>query len=132
MALMTMKKISQLSNAQALQLQREAAIKGRTGSNDNQFASMMQERIQQTEGVQFSKHAENRIKQRGINMSEDVMADLNLAVEKARAKGAKDTVIIGSEGAFIVNVPNNIVVTTISEQEMKNNIFTNIDSAVLM
>lgn len=132
MVVMTMKKISQLSNAQALQLQREAAIKGRTGRSDNQFASMMQERIQQTEGVQFSKHAENRIKQRGINMSEDVMANLNLAVEKARAKGAKDTVIIGSEGAFIVNVPNNIVVTTISEQEMKNNIFTNIDSAVLM
>ena len=129
---MTMKKISQLSNAQNLQLQRDAAIKGRTGSNDNQFANMIQERIQQAEGVQFSKHAENRIKQRGINMSEDVMADLNLAVEKARAKGAKDTVIIGSEGAFIVNVPNNIVVTTISEQEMKNNIFTNIDSAVLM
>lgn len=132
MALMTMKKISQLSNAQTLRLQRDAAIKGRTGSTNNQFANMMQERIQQTEGVQFSKHAENRIKQRGINMSEDVMADLNLAVEKARAKGAKDTVIIGSEGAFIVNVPNNIVVTTISEQEMKNNIFTNIDSAVLM
>lgn len=132
MIAMTMKKISQLSNAQNLQLQRDAAIKGRTGSNDNQFANMMQERIQQAEGVQFSKHAENRIKQRGINMSEDVMADLNLAVEKARAKGAKDTVIIGSEGAFIVNVPNNIVVTTISEQEMKNNIFTNIDSAVLM
>lgn len=129
---MTMKKISQLSNAQTLRLQRDAAIKGRTGSTNNQFANMMQERIQQTEGVQFSKHAENRIKQRGINMSEDVMADLNLAVEKARAKGAKDTVIIGSEGAFIVNVPNNIVVTTISEQEMKNNIFTNIDSAVLM
>ena len=65
-------------------------------------------------------------------MSDDMMANLNQAVEKAREKGAKDTVIIGKEGAFIVNVPNNIVVTTITEQEMKNNIFTNIDSAVLM
>lgn len=129
---MTMKKISQLTNAQALQLQHGAAIQDRIGEKGNQFASMMQERIQQTEGVQFSKHAENRIRQRGIDMSEDVMANLNQAVEKARAKGARDTVIIGSEGAFIVNVPNNIVVTTISEQEMKNNIFTNIDSAVLM
>ncbi len=129
---MTMKKISQLTNAQALQLQHGAAIQGRKEERGNQFASMMQERIHQTEGVQFSKHAENRIRQRGIDMSEDVMANLNQAVEKARAKGARDTVIIGSEGAFIVNVPNNIVVTTISEQEMKNNIFTNIDSAVLM
>ena len=60
------------------------------------------------------------------------MNNLNQAVAKAREKGAKDTVIIGAEGAFIVNVPNNIVVTTITEQEMKNNVFTNIDSAVLM
>ncbi len=128
---MAMKKISQLTNAQALQLQHDAAIQDHQESGD-QFASMMQERIRQTEGVQFSKHAENRIRQRGIDVSGDVMVQLNQAVEKAREKGARDTVVIGSEGAFIVNVPNNIVVTTISEQEMKNNIFTNIDSAVLM
>ncbi|MEG3029949.1 MAG: flagellar biosynthesis protein, partial [Oscillospiraceae bacterium] len=52
----------------------------------------------------------------------------------ARAKGAKDIVVINNSqnNAFIVNVPNNVVVTTMAGSEMKNNIFTNIDSAVLI
>ena len=65
-------------------------------------------------------------------MTESLMQNLNNAVQKAKAKGARDVVIIGENGAFIVNVPNNVVVTTMSGREMKDNIFTNIDSAVLM
>lgn len=127
---MTIKNIPQLTDAQALQLQHSTAVRG--ARRDNRFASLMQEELQREDGVQFSKHAEARIRQRGIEVSDDMMASLNQAVQKAREKGAKDTVIIGAQGAFIVNVPNNIVVTTMTEQEMKNNIFTNIDSAVLM
>ena len=48
------------------------------------------------------------------------------------SKGARDVVIIGKDGAFIVNVPHNLVVTTMNGTEMKDNIFTNIDSAVLL
>ena len=40
--------------------------------------------------------------------------------------------IIGKDGAFIVNVPHNLIVTTMNGNEMKENIFTNIDSAVLL
>ena len=65
-------------------------------------------------------------------MTDGLMSDLNQAIQKAREKGAKDVVVIGEKGAFIVNVPNNVVVTTMSGTEMKENIFTNIDSAVLM
>lgn len=128
---MTVKKIPQLTEAQMLQLQRSTTLQqAKTG--ESTFAGLMQQEIQKGTGVQFSKHAEMRIQQRGIEVSPDMMTSLNQAVEKARAKGAKDTVVIGAQGAFIVNVPNNVVVTTMTEQEMKNNIFTNIDSAVLM
>ena len=65
-------------------------------------------------------------------MTDTLLQNLNQAVKKAQEKGAKDVVVIGESGAFIVNVPNNIVVTTMSGAEMKDNIFTNIDSAVLM
>lgn len=125
-----MKKISQISDAQRLQLQHSAAAAGK--EKKGAFADLLKEGIKNEESVQFSKHAETRIQQRGIEVSEDLMQGLNQAVQKAREKGAKDTVIIGAQGAFIVNVPNNIVVTTMTEQEMKSNIFTNIDSAVLM
>lgn len=128
---MTIKKLPQMTDAQTLRLQHNAALqKGKPAGST--FAGLMQQEIHKETGVQFSRHAEMRIQQRGIEVSPDMMNSLNQAVAKAREKGAKDTVVIGAQGAFIVNVPNNIVVTTMTEQEMKNNIFTNIDSAVLM
>lgn len=96
------------------------------------FEQLLQETIQQKQEVQFSKHAKERIDQRGIEVTTTLMNDLNNAVEKAKQKGAKDVVIIGSKEVFIVNIPNNIVVTTLSGAEMKNNIFTKIDSAVIL
>ena len=92
----------------------------------------MKEELNKTEGLRFSKHAAQRVQERGIEVSDRLMTDLNQAVEKAKAKGAKDVVIIGQDGAFIVNVPHNLVVTTMNGTEMKENIFTNIDSAVLL
>ena len=53
-------------------------------------------------------------------------------MEEARRKGARDVAVIGSQGVFIVNVPNNVVVTTMTQDDMKDRVFTNIDSAVLM
>ncbi len=55
--------------------------------------------------------------QRGIEVTPSFLDDLQSAVEKARLKGAKDVVIISERGAFIVNVPNNTVVTTMSEMK---------------
>ena len=40
--------------------------------------------------------------------------------------------VIGSQAVFVVNVPNNVVVTVMSKEDMKDRIFTNIDSAVLI
>lgn len=96
------------------------------------FKKMLEEQLKKSDGVQFSKHAMERAEQRGIQVNSTLLDSINNAVEMARAKGAKDVVIIGGNEAFIINVPNNIVVTTISGGEMKNNIFTNIDSAVII
>lgn len=96
------------------------------------FEAMLKEQLNKNEGLQFSKHAKERAEQRGIEVTNTLMDSLNDAVSKARIKGAKDVVIIGEKEAFIINVPNNVVVTTISGKEMKENIFTNIDSAVIL
>lgn len=122
--------IKQLTDIRSLQLQHSKAVAEKSKSSG--FSDLIQEEQIKSQGVQFSKHATERINQRGMVMSEGLMDNLNQAVEKARIKGAKDTVIIGTQGAFVVNVPNNIVITTMTQQEMKENIFTNIDSAVLM
>ena len=112
--------INQLTSAQTLKLQHAA-------QTQVQFGDILQQKIGERQNVQFSKHAVQRVQERGIEMTDNLLNGLNHAIEKAREKGAKDVV-----GAFIVNVPNNVVVTTMSGAEMKENIFTNIDSAVLM
>lgn len=83
-------------------------------------------------GLNFSKHAAKRMNERGIAVDNQLMSDLEHAVEGARKKGAKDVAVIGAQGVFIVNVPNNTVVTTMAQSDMKERVFTNIDSAVLL
>lgn len=120
--------INQITNAGELKL-KHATARAEQGI---QFGEVLKQRIGSRQNVQFSKHAALRVQERGIEMTDGLMSDLNQAIQKAREKGAKDVVVIGEKGAFIVNVPNNVVVTTMSGTEMKENIFTNIDSAVLM
>ncbi len=129
-----MSNVNQITNAGTLKLQRAQTVlqpQGNTGSNV-QFADLLQKEVKRPQSVQFSKHAALRVQQRGIEMTEGLLSDLNQAVKKAQEKGARDVAVIGENGAFIVNVPNNVVITTMSGAEMKENIFTNIDSAVLI
>ena len=88
--------------------------------------------IDKNGGLQFSKHAKERVAQRGIELTPKLMTDLNNAVDKASKKGAKDIVVFDMLNAFIVNVPNKTVVTTMSGNEMRDNVFTNIDAAVIL
>ena len=96
------------------------------------FRAELKKQMDKAESVQFSKHAMERIESRGIDVSLELVSDLNNAVAKAREKGARDVVVIGKSEAFIVNIQNNVVITAMSEGEMKNNISTNIDSAVIL
>ena len=82
--------------------------------------------------LSFSKHAVRRLEERNIEMNDGLMDDLRNAVSEAKKKGAKDVAVIGRQGIFIVNVPNNVVVTTMAEDDMRNKTLTNIDSAVFM
>ncbi|MBF0980758.1 MAG: flagellar biosynthesis protein [Clostridiales bacterium] len=102
------------------------------------FETLLKEQLDKNSGIdkngglQFSKHAKERVAQRGIELTPKLMTDLNNAVDKASKKGAKDIVVFDMLNAFIVNVPNKTVVTTMSGNEMRDNVFTNIDAAVIL
>lgn len=100
------------------------------GEKGAAFGDLLQ--AKKLESLNFSKHAVKRMDERGIAVDSQLMDNLAHAVDGARQKGAKDVAVIGSQGVFIVNVPNNVVVTTMSTEDMKDKVFTNIDSAVLM
>ena len=91
------------------------------------------EALNQSSGVQFSKHAMERINERNIDLSEDNKLDrLNRAVELAGEKGSDDALVMIDTTAFLVSVKNNRVITTLTADDMQGNIFTNIDSTVIM
>lgn len=82
--------------------------------------------------VNFSKHALARVEERGIEITPDLMGRLADSVEKAQEKGAKNILAFSDSQAFIVNIPYGRVITAMSGDEMRENVFTNIDGAVLL
>lgn len=82
--------------------------------------------------VKFSNHAIERMTSRGIAFSKQDMEKLNDAVSRAQAKGSKDSLILMNDSALIVSVKNKTVVTVMDKAALKENVFTNIDSTIVM
>ncbi|GGA39718.1 TIGR02530 family flagellar biosynthesis protein [Paenibacillus physcomitrellae] len=88
--------------------------------------------ILNNEMVRFSNHAAKRLEQRGIQLRPEQLGKIGQAIDDAAAKGSKDSLILMKDMAFIVNVGNRTVVTAMDGNSMKNNVFTQIDSAVII
>ncbi len=105
-------------------------------SQEGSFAAALQEKLaekQQIGGVEFSKHAIQRLEQRSIDISAgDTLERLNRGVEIAADKGSNETLVLVDQTAFVVSVKNNKVITTLSNEDLRGNIFTNIDSTVII
>lgn len=84
------------------------------------------------DGIKFSNHAVERMVSRGITFQPDEIQKLNDAVSRAEAKGAKNTLVLTDESALIVSVKNKTVVTVMDKNALKENVFTNIDSTVVL
>ena len=97
-------------------------------------AALQQElqRNEQTREVAFSKHAISRAEQRGIEITPNLIDQLKGSMIRAQAKGATNILAMDAEKAFIINVPNAKVITAITQEEMKESVFTNIDGAVFL
>jgi len=82
--------------------------------------------------LKFSNHAIDRMQARGIRFSPEEMTKIEGAVTKAAGKGAKDTLLLTDNNALIVSVKDNTVVTVMDKAGLKDNVFTNIDSTVVI
>ena len=96
------------------------------------FQQELEKAEQPSQSVAFSKHAISRAQERGIEVTPDLMDQLAGSVIRAQAKGATNILAMDGSKAFIINVPNAKVITTITQDEMRENIFTNIDGAVFL
>ena len=82
--------------------------------------------------VKFSGHAQTRLASRNITLSGDDIARLGQAITKAAAKGARESLVLMDQAALVVSVPNRTVITAVDKSALKENIFTNIDSAMIL
>jgi len=112
---------------------RKPAANGLKGTNtSNAFESILKETIDQSSGLKFSKHAELRLQARNIKLTQSQKEKMNEAVSKAESKGVKDSLVLMDNLAFVVNVRNRTVITAVNSNELKDNVFTNIDGAVIV
>ena len=82
--------------------------------------------------LKFSKHATNRLATRNIELTDNQVARLQDGLQKANEKGIKDSLVIMDKLAFIVNIPSATVVTAMDQTENAENIYTNIDGAIIV
>lgn len=85
-----------------------------------------------TSGLKFSNHAVERMRNRGVSFTPEQMTKLEGAVKKAAEKGGRDSLVLMNDTALIVSVKNNTVVTVVDKASLKENVFTNIDSTIVV
>jgi flagellar operon protein len=95
------------------------------------FADVLATRTSAPSPPQFSRHALQRLQQRGIEVGRATLQRLTEGVARAAGKGARDSVVFVDNTAFVVSVANNTVITAVTPEHMRQHVFTNIDSAVI-
>lgn len=88
--------------------------------------------FENTSSIKFSKHAESRLRSRDVQLDQSQIQRMEQALEKAEAKGVKDTLLLMDNMAFIANTKSRTIITTVPKENMEENIFTNIDGAVII
>jgi len=99
--------------------------------NRNQFARILDEKLP-SQGVRFSQHAQERLRARGITLTESDLQKLEGAVDSVAQKGGRESLVMLGDAALVVSVKNRTVVTAVDRESMRGNVFTNIDSAVVI
>lgn len=100
-------------------------------SNKN-FHNILENAKKKQDTIKFSKHALNRMDNRNINLNKQEMDRLINGFNKAKEKGVKDVLILIEDKIFIASIDNKTIITTVNKNQLKDNVFTNIDGAVIV
>ena len=109
---------------------RRAATQKAATAPGASFQSVLEDKLQAPK-LKFSAHAEARMRLRNVELGEKQLVKLQDAVDRAKAKGARESLIIMEGNVFVVSVKNDTVITVVDGASARENVFTQIDSAVL-
>lgn len=110
-------------------------VKGNTPvktTDGKSFQEILESKQSSSREVRFSKHAAQRLSDRDIELTQNQKERLQAGTDKASQKGIRESLVLVDQLAFIVNIPNNTVVTAMQQNETDENVFTNIDGAVII
>lgn len=104
----------------------------KAGKEQPSFKEILNNSIQEKNAIKISNHAQQRLQQRNIVLNEKDMGILKDAMEKAEMKGARESVMFYKEIALVTSISNRTIITAVDSKGNEENIFTNIDSAVIV
>ncbi len=103
--------------------------RSKASNSPGNFKDVLQ---QVSDTIKFSNHCQKRLEQNKIQLNQQQIEQLHRAIAKAASKGSQESCVIMEDMVFIINVANRTVKTVVDGQRMKENVFTNIDSAVII
>ncbi|NOT79630.1 MAG: hypothetical protein HOP07_11610 [Bacteriovoracaceae bacterium] len=83
-------------------------------------------------GINLSTHALKRLQERNLTLDKEEYTKLQTAMDRLKLKGGQDSLVITGKAAYIVDVSKNTIVTAIDKDSIGENVFTKIDSTILM
>ena len=107
-------------------------VPARTTAGALSFGQVLEQKLGQDAEIKFSAHAQQRLSSRNIDLSADDLVRLRQGIAQAAAKGSRESLLLKDDVAFVVSIKNNTVITAVDAASMKGNVFTNIDSAVIV
>ena len=103
------------------------------GKNHQSFQDILNQEIQKSKGdIKISSHANKRLLERKIVLNDHDLEALGNAMDKAKSKGARESLMLYKNIALIASVTNRTVITAMDPKNSNENVFTNIDSAVIV
>ena len=112
--------------------QRDKRISPESKPGETSFKEMFSRELADSRDIAFSRHAHERLFSRGAGLSEDDLNHLADAVDRAQAKGSRETLILSDSNAYVVSVKNRTVITVFDRDNLREGVVTSIDSAVII
>ncbi len=106
--------------------------KGTGPGNKNDFATVLEQQRSRAREINFSAHARQRLEDRSIELGPEEVGKLARAVDKAAEKGCRASLLLYGDMAFVAGVDSRTIITALDGQSMKEHVFTNIDSALIV
>jgi flagellar operon protein len=101
--------------------------------SQNSFQDILSsEKDKISDEVRFSAHAQLRLQERNINLTAESSMRLRDAINKVVDKGGRESLVLMDDLAFVISAPNRLVITAMDSAQLRENVFTNIDSAIIV